>query len=92
MARAGWLQAGVVLDNIQSMIRGQTPSRIYKPNVFVEGAIKLTLGKTHNVTYSMDDDGTDVMVPSREGRLDLGIEEAWKEYGVDYKVGYPEGK
>ncbi|RYO88690.1 hypothetical protein DL766_004430 [Monosporascus sp. MC13-8B] len=87
MARAGWLQGGVVLDNILAMIRGQTPSRTYTPNVFLEGAIKLTLGKTHNVVYATDADGSDVMVPARNNRLDLGIERAWKEFGVgaDFK-------
>ncbi|RYP81240.1 hypothetical protein DL769_002070 [Monosporascus sp. CRB-8-3] len=87
MARAGWMQAGVVLDNILAMICGQTPSRTYTPNVFLEGAIKLTLGKTHNVVYATDADDSDVMVPARNNRLDLGIERAWKEFGVraDFK-------
>jgi hypothetical protein len=85
MARAGWLQAGVVLDNILSMIHGQKPSRTYKPNIFLEGAIKLTLGKTHTVMYGMDEDGSDVMFPSRKGPLDLGIERAWREFGADFK-------
>ncbi|KAI1077857.1 hypothetical protein F5B20DRAFT_550578 [Whalleya microplaca] len=82
MARAGWLQSEVVLDNILAMIGGHTPWRRYTPNVFIEGAIKLTLGKTHNVVYAIDADGSDVMVPARNGRLDLEIERAWKEFGV----------
>ena len=81
MARAGWLQAGVVADNILAMIHGQEPSRTYKPNVFVERAIKLTLGKTHTVTYSSDEDGSDMMFPSRNGALDLEIDRAWKQFG-----------
>ncbi|KAE8385094.1 hypothetical protein BDV23DRAFT_25484 [Aspergillus alliaceus] len=85
MARAGWLQSEVVLDNILAMIHGQTPSRTYTPNVFLEGAIKLTLGKKHNVVYAMEADGSDVMVPSRDGRLDLGIERGWREFGADFK-------
>ncbi|KAJ4347479.1 hypothetical protein N0V95_005400 [Ascochyta clinopodiicola] len=87
MARAGWLQAGVVLDNILAMINGQQPSRIYKPDVFIEGAIKLTLGKSHTVMYGMDGDSFDVMFPSRTGPLDLGIERAWKDFGADFKEG-----
>lgn len=63
MARAGWLQAGVVLDNVLAMIHGRQPSHVYKPNNFIEGAIKLTLGKTHSVMYGMDTDGFDVMFP-----------------------------
>ncbi|KND89837.1 Apoptosis-inducing factor 2 [Tolypocladium ophioglossoides CBS 100239] len=86
MARAGWMQAGVALDNILAMIRGLKPSRKYEPNVFVEGAIKLTLGKTHNVVYAMDADGSDVMIPAKDGRLDLGIERAWKQFGADFKL------
>ncbi|OGM48091.1 hypothetical protein ABOM_002890 [Aspergillus bombycis] len=86
MARAGWMQAGVVLDNILAMINGQTPSRLYTPNLFIEGAIKLTLGKTHNVVYATEADGSDVMVPSRDGKLDLGIERAWKEFGANFKL------
>jgi NADH dehydrogenase FAD-containing subunit len=86
MARAGWMQSRVVVDNILSMISGQGPSRAYKPDVFVEGAIKLTLGKTHNVVYSMDADGSDVMIPARNGPLDLGIKRAWWTYGADFKL------
>jgi hypothetical protein len=85
MAHAGWMPAGVVLENILAKIKGRTPTHNYTPNRFFEGAIKLTLGKTHQVIYAMENDGSDVMVPSRDGKLDLGIESAWKEYGVDFK-------
>ncbi|KAF2826047.1 FAD/NAD(P)-binding domain-containing protein [Ophiobolus disseminans] len=85
MARAGWLQAGVVANNILALIHGRTPSRTYKPNVFIEGAIKLTLGTTHTVMYGMDEDGSDVMFPSRNGPLDLEIGRAWKTFGADYE-------
>ncbi|KAF1993360.1 FAD/NAD(P)-binding domain-containing protein [Amniculicola lignicola CBS 123094] len=87
MARAGWLQASVVLDNVLAMIHGRQPSRIYKPNLFIEGAIKLTLGKSHTVMYGMDEKGFDVMFPSRTGPLDLGIERAWKDFGADFAKG-----
>lgn len=85
MARAGLMQSGVVLDNILAKINGQAPSHTYTPNWFVEGAIKLTLGKNHEVTYTMDNDGSDIMIPDRNGKLDLEIESAWKRYGVDFK-------
>jgi apoptosis-inducing factor 2 len=92
MARAGWRQSGVVLDNILAMISGQAPSQTYKPEVFIEGAIKLTLGKTHLVFYSMEADGSDVMIPARNGQLDLGIKRAWRSYGADFKLaGEPAG-
>mgnify|MGYP006877405579 CR=1 FL=1 len=87
MARVGWLQSGVVLENILAMIHGRQPSRIYKPNFFIEGAMKLTLGKSHTVMYGMDEDGFDVMLPSRTGPVDLGIERAWKDFGADFTKG-----
>lgn len=86
MARAGWMQAGVVLDNILSMIGGQAPRRIYQPDEFIEGAIKLTLGKTHSVIYSIDGNGSDVLLPSKNGSLDLDIKRAWKMYGANPKL------
>jgi NADH dehydrogenase FAD-containing subunit len=85
MARAGLMQSEVVLDNILAKINGQEANRTYTPNWFVEGAIKLTLGKKHEVTYAMDNDGSDIMIPDRNGKLDLEIESAWKRYGVDFK-------
>ncbi|KFY14773.1 hypothetical protein V492_02420 [Pseudogymnoascus sp. VKM F-4246] len=86
MARAGWMQAGVVLDNILSMIGGRAPWRIYQPDEFIEGAIKLTLGKTHSVIYAIDANGSDVLVPTKNGSLDLDIKRAWKMYGADSKL------
>ncbi|KAK7745814.1 hypothetical protein SLS53_002531 [Cytospora paraplurivora] len=87
MARAGFMQAEVVVDNILNMINGRPCSRIYKPNVFVEGAIKLTLGKAHKVLYAMDSDGSDVLIPERNSTtLDLGVKRAWDELGADFKL------
>jgi hypothetical protein len=86
MARAGFMQADVVLDNILTMIRGRAPSRVYKPKVFLESAIKLTLGKMHRVIYAMDSDGSDVCIPERGQKLDLGIEHAWGEFNADFKL------
>lgn len=80
------MQADVVLDNILAMIHGRKPSRTYKPTVFLESAIKLTLGKAHRVIYAMDGDGSDVMIPERGGKLDLGIEHAWGEFGADFNL------
>lgn len=84
MARAGWRQSEVVLDNIMANIRGQKSTHKYVPNVFVEGAIKLTLGKKHQVTYATDNDGSDIMMPSRDGKLDLEVESAWKRHGANF--------
>jgi hypothetical protein len=57
----------------------------YEPNSFIEGAIKLTLGKKHHVIYAMNYDGSDILIPSRGGKLDLEVESAWKLYGADFK-------
>ncbi|RSL42401.1 hypothetical protein CEP53_012216 [Fusarium sp. AF-6] len=84
MARAGWMQSRVVLDNILAMIQGNEPKQTYKPQLFIEGAIKLTLGKTRNVVYAMENDGSDVMVPGN-GHLDLDIARAWSQFGADFK-------
>lgn len=87
MARAGFMQADVVVDNILSMISGRTASRTYQPKMFLESAIKLTLGKAHRVIYAMDSDGSDVLIPERNGTtLDLGIKHAWGEFGADFKL------
>lgn len=53
--------------------------------MFCEGAIKLTLGKTHQVIYAMENDGSDIIIPSYSGKIDLRIELALKRYRVDFK-------
>lgn len=81
------MQADIVVDNIMSMINGRPLSRIYKPKIFIESAIKLTLGKSHRVIYGMDEDESDVLIPERkELGLDLGIERAWAQFGADFKL------
>ena len=45
MARAALFQADVVAKNILALIRGGSKLESYRPNVLIEGAIKLTLGK-----------------------------------------------
>ena len=78
------MQASVVLDNVLALIGGAAPPllRLYEPNVFLEGSIKLTLGKTHHVSYAMDSDGSDILIPARSGRLDLDVERAWRHFGA----------
>ncbi|KAL3492118.1 hypothetical protein BJX62DRAFT_203575 [Aspergillus germanicus] len=84
MARAGFMQAETVVQNILSLINGQPAKKIYKPNWFIEGAIKLTLGKTDNVVYSREasEGGSEAMIVSRKGKEDLDIGMAWRQYGV----------
>jgi len=45
MARAVYVQAGIVRDNLLQMIKGGSPSKEYKPEIWMEGAIQLTVGK-----------------------------------------------
>jgi NADH dehydrogenase FAD-containing subunit len=45
MGRAAFLQAEVVIENINKLIKGSNRLSTYKPNVMFEGAIKLTLGQ-----------------------------------------------
>ncbi|ETS85111.1 hypothetical protein PFICI_03136 [Pestalotiopsis fici W106-1] len=87
MARAGFMQADIVVGNILDMINGRVPSQIYKPKWFLENAIKLTLGKSHKAIYAMDSDGSDVLIPDRKSTaLDLGIKHAWGQVGADFKL------
>lgn len=43
MARAGMIQAEIVRENILSLIKGEHPSKAYKPQP-LEGSLKLSLG------------------------------------------------
>lgn len=45
MARSAYFQAQVVGENIIGMIRGNGPKTKYVPNLAIEGALKLTVGK-----------------------------------------------
>lgn len=85
MARAGFFQAAVVFQNILSMIKNRDPSKTYVPKMSLEGAIKLTLGKTRWAMYSMEDDGSDMLLTGDDGKLDLQVEHGWKLFGADYK-------
>jgi hypothetical protein len=45
MARAVYMQAGIVRDNVLELIRGGSPSHQYSPQLWIEGSIQLTIGK-----------------------------------------------
>ncbi|KAL2802315.1 hypothetical protein BJX63DRAFT_437992 [Aspergillus granulosus] len=85
MARAGFMQAEIVSQNILSLISGQPSAKIYKPNWFIEGAIKLTLGKMHNVIYARSavEGGSEAMTVSRKGKEDLDFGMAWRQCWVN---------
>lgn len=67
------MQAGVVLDNILAKINSLTVIYDYRPNLFFKGAIKLTRGRTYQVIYAMEDNSSNIMIPSYSGKIDLGI-------------------
>lgn len=80
-AHAGWIQAEVVLKNILATIQNIEPSSEYVPHEFVEGSIKLTFGKTHQVIYAMERNAStsisNTMMLNREPNLHLEVEDAW---------------
>lgn len=45
MARAVFVQAGIMRDNMLQVLKGRPASKEYKPKVWMEGAIQLTIGK-----------------------------------------------
>ncbi|KAJ7115551.1 hypothetical protein C8R43DRAFT_1038784 [Mycena crocata] len=85
MARAAQFQAEIVLANILAMIQRRTPSTQYIPQMIIEGAIKLTLGKKDFVIYGQEHEGSDLMVPGGNNREDLGIGRVWRFMGAEYK-------
>ena len=85
MARAGFFQADIVTENILALIQGRRPSKTYTPQSFFEGAIKLTLGKSHYAVFAMENAKSDVLVVGHNGKLDLDIGTAWRRQGVSLK-------
>ena len=51
MARAGYMQSMVAADNIISLIKGKSNLKVYKPMRWLEGSIKLTLGKVSLIPF-----------------------------------------
>ncbi|KAL4924126.1 NAD(P)/FAD-dependent oxidoreductase [Aspergillus undulatus] len=87
MARAGFMQAEIVVRNILSLINGREPRAIYRPNWFIEGSIKITLGQEHYVVYACERDGKgEVLIASRGGKVDLDVGRAWGELGVSMEA------
>ncbi|KAE8453685.1 hypothetical protein EG329_009196 [Mollisiaceae sp. DMI_Dod_QoI] len=84
MARAGMMQAEIVVSNILSLIKGREASKQYKPH-FVEGALKLSLGKADSVLYVQESQQKDLLIPAKSKSEDLDIARAWKHFGADLK-------
>jgi NADH dehydrogenase FAD-containing subunit len=58
MARAGYMQAHIVADNILSLIKGAKRLKVYKPMRWLEGSITLTLGKVCLAKWKMYSEDT----------------------------------
>lgn len=84
MARAALPQAEVITENILSMIRGNEPSSVYTPRLWLEGAIKLTLGQRNYAFYSMNEDGSDYLLEGHDGEATLDVRKIWERYDADF--------
>lgn len=91
MARAGFVQSETVAANILSLVKGQEAKAVYTPHMFVEGSIKLTLGKKRSVIYSSDVDGTEVLIEMGGAPEDMDVGRAWSQFG-GIKEGKEQGK
>ncbi|RDB15801.1 Apoptosis-inducing factor 2 [Hypsizygus marmoreus] len=82
MARAGMAQAEVARRNIVRLIKGVEGRRLerYKPN-WVEGALKLSLGKDRNILY-LQDGKWELILKAKAHLPDMGIGRIWKYLGV----------
>ncbi|KAH7371024.1 hypothetical protein BKA66DRAFT_611676 [Pyrenochaeta sp. MPI-SDFR-AT-0127] len=84
MARAVFMQAGIVRDNVLDLIAGRVASRRYSPSVGIEGAIQLTIGKDESVAYVPGDGGKDMLFPGRPYPDDFHIAKGWGLVGAKY--------
>ncbi|KAH8895839.1 FAD/NAD(P)-binding domain-containing protein [Thozetella sp. PMI_491] len=85
MARAALIQADVVSSNINSRVRGTEPNAIYHPQLMVEGALKLTLGKDTSVVYTNDEQGTDILLSGGGVPEDFDIARGWGVLGAKFQ-------
>ncbi|KAF4955423.1 hypothetical protein FSARC_11855 [Fusarium sarcochroum] len=83
MARSAWYQAQIVRQNILDLIKGKKPTATYLPNLEVEGALKLTLGKSDWIMYVKPKNGDAVISSYSNGNEDLDVYSAWNYYGAD---------
>ncbi|KAJ4362446.1 hypothetical protein N0V83_010539 [Neocucurbitaria cava] len=84
MARAVFMQAGIVRDNILGLIKGRSPSQQYLPHVWIEGAIQVTVGKNKSFAYMPGDNGTDMLFAGAGYPDDFNIAHGWRLVGANY--------
>ncbi|KAF2793767.1 FAD/NAD(P)-binding domain-containing protein [Melanomma pulvis-pyrius CBS 109.77] len=85
MARASYFQSEIVCQNILLLIKGKKDLKTYKPNIFFEGSIKLTLGKTRLVMYMKQNNGRELIIPANKGQIDLGVKSQWGFFGANVR-------
>ncbi|USP79297.1 uncharacterized protein yc1106_06571 [Curvularia clavata] len=78
MGRAGYMQTLVVAENVLSLIKGKNDLKVYQPLRWLEGSIKLTLGK---VTYASESAEREILMPSNSGKIDIDAKKAWRHFG-----------
>ncbi|CAK7210203.1 hypothetical protein SCUCBS95973_000699 [Sporothrix curviconia] len=85
MARAGFFQADVIVDNILASIAGRPAKHRYVPSV-VEPSLKLTLGKDATVVYmDMNEAQTkSILMPKKGDAEDMYVKQSWQFMGVKY--------
>ncbi|KAH7132273.1 hypothetical protein B0J11DRAFT_600698 [Dendryphion nanum] len=86
MARAGFFQSEIVVSNLLALIKGKNRElKQYKPDLAMEGSIKLTLGKSRYVMYVKQNSGRELIVPMENNPVDLGVKYQWNFFGADKK-------
>ncbi|CAK7266640.1 hypothetical protein SEPCBS57363_002192 [Sporothrix epigloea] len=85
MARAGFFQANVIVDNILASIKGKPATYRYVPSV-VEPSLKLTLGKDATVVYvDLNKAQTrSILLPKKGDAEDMYVKQSWHFMGVTY--------
>ncbi|CAK7262659.1 hypothetical protein SEPCBS119000_000082 [Sporothrix epigloea] len=85
MARAGFFQANVIVDNILASIKGRPATHRYVPSV-IEPSLKLTLGKDATVVYvDLNKEQTkSILLPQKGDAEDMHVKQSWQFMGVKY--------
>ncbi|KAF2683345.1 putative amid-like NADH oxidoreductase [Lentithecium fluviatile CBS 122367] len=85
-ARAAFMQDEVVVRNIISLIEGRESLEDYRPLVWIEGSIKLTLGKSRMVVYTREESGREILIPLNMGKTDMDVKRQWVFFGADSRT------
>ncbi|KAF7320840.1 Pyr-redox-2 domain-containing protein [Mycena chlorophos] len=84
MGRAATAQTEIAVKNIVAIANGRKATHAYKPKLWLEGGIKLQLGKGKLVIYA-EDESENALIEGKVRNDDLGIRMAWWRLGVRYQ-------